>query len=82
MADNDAEPRMLRVTGLWASDTKDGQGRLLSGSIGPTLRLVILPNRQKAKPADPDYIAYYAVNERQTDAKPQQQALADNAWAL
>lgn len=48
---------MLRLTGLWESSSQNG-GRVLSGRINGSCRLVILPNRYKAKDSDPDFIAY------------------------
>ena len=53
------ESKMIKLTGLWKS--KDGKS--LNGTIGATVRLVILPNGYKKKDNDPDYVAFVAPNE-------------------
>lgn len=50
---------MIKLTGLWERENKDGERRLL-GTLSPFSRLVILPNRRKEDPDDPDYIAFIA----------------------
>jgi len=51
---------MIRLTGLWKNEKKDGSGAFLAGSLSPSSRLLIVPNRKKEKEAEPDFIAYLA----------------------
>ncbi len=60
---------LIRLTGLWKSQTKAGDA-MLSGSMSPTSKLIILPNTYKQKDSEPDYIAFMAPYEKQ-EAKPQ-----------
>lgn len=55
---------LIRLTGLWKNQTKAGD-TMLSGSISPTSKLVILPNSRKQKDSEPDYIAFMAPYEKQ-----------------
>jgi hypothetical protein len=55
---------LIRLTGLWKSQTKAG-GSMLSGSLSPTSKLIILPNSRKQKDSEPDYIAFMAPHEKQ-----------------
>jgi hypothetical protein len=55
---------LIRLTGLWRSQTKAGD-TMLSGKISPTSKLVILPNSRKQKDSEPDYIAFVAPYEKQ-----------------
>jgi hypothetical protein len=55
----DNENNLIRLTGLWKTDTKAGD-TMLAGSISPSSRLVILPNKKKQKDSDPDYVAFMA----------------------
>lgn len=50
---------MIKITGLWKRENKEGEFRLL-GTLSPFSRLVILPNKYKEKPDDPDYVAFIA----------------------
>ena len=46
MAQNPQNPsQLLRVTGLWASTSKNGR-RMLSGQVSPGLRLLVMENLQ------------------------------------
>ena len=60
---------LIRLTGLWKSQTKAGAA-MLSGSMSPTSKLIILANTRKQKDSEPDYIAFLAPYEKQED-KPQ-----------
>ncbi len=60
---------LIRLTGLWRSQTKAGD-TMLSGGISPTSKLIILPNSRKQKDSEPDYIAFMAPYEKQ-EAKPE-----------
>jgi len=64
-----AETNLLRLTGLWKTQTKAG-AIMLSGSLSPSSKLVILPNTKKQKASDPDYIAFMAPAEKREDQKP------------
>jgi len=61
---------LIRLTGLWKSQTKAG-ATMLSGSISPTSKLVILPNSKKQKDSEPDYIAFIAPYEKQEQKQPE-----------
>lgn len=61
---------LIRLTGLWRSQTKAGDV-MLSGSISPTSKLVILPNSRKQKDSEPDYIAFVAPSEKQERQQPE-----------
>ncbi len=61
---------LIRMTGLWRGQTKAGE-TMLSGSLSPTSKLVILPNTRKQKDSEPDYIAFLAPVDKQDD-KPEQ----------
>lgn len=57
---------LIRITGLWKSQTKAGDV-MLSGSFSPTSKLIILPNSRKQKDSEPDYIAFMAPNEKKEE---------------
>ena len=54
---------LVRLTGLWLSESKAGE-KYLSGSVSPPSRLLVLPNAHKQKASDPDYIAFLAPQEK------------------
>lgn len=65
---------MLRVTGLWASTSKNGR-RMLSGQVSPTMKLLILENTQ-ATGNQPKWEAFLAPSEKreqQTSQPPSQE---------
>lgn len=66
MSDNS---NLIRITGLWRSQTKAGD-TMLSGNFTPSSKLIILPNTKKQKDTEPDYIAFMAPVEK----KPEQPA--------
>ena len=57
------ESNLIRLTGLWKSESKSG-GNYLSGSISASSKLLILPNQRKEKDSDPDFIAFMAPQEK------------------
>jgi hypothetical protein len=61
-----AEQNLIRMTGLWKTQTKAG-ATMLSGSLSPSSKLVILPNSKKQKASDPDYIAFLAPAEKKEE---------------
>jgi len=61
---------LIRLTGLWRSQTKAGD-TMLSGSISPTSKLIILANSRKQKDSEPDYIAFMAPHEKQEKQQPE-----------
>lgn len=63
MVDHNDSNLLVRLTGLWKGQNKTGE-TFLSGSISASSRLLILPNKRKQKPSDPDYIAYIAPQEK------------------
>ena len=58
---------LIRLTGLWKGETKAGE-IMLTGSLSPSSKLVILPNSKKQKASDPDYIAFIAPAEKKEEA--------------
>lgn len=56
-----SEQGLIRLTGLWKGETKQGQV-MLSGTVSPSSKLVILPNKDK-QGNGPDYICYMAPNQ-------------------
>ena len=44
---------MIRLTGLWV-----GKNGIVSGSLSPSARLVIMPAGIKKSSSDPDFVAY------------------------
>ena len=58
-----ADSNLVRLTGLWENQSKQG-GKYLVGSISPSSRLLIFPNRKKQKDSDPDFVAYIAPQEK------------------
>lgn len=66
--------RMIKLTGLWERENKDGEKRLL-GTLSPFSRLVVLPNKRKEREEDPDYIAFIAPVD---DHKPRSRGRSGN----
>lgn len=60
---------MIKITGLWKSQTEKGEA-MLSGTISPTSRLVILVNAFKKSDNDPTHIAFIVENKKQEPASP------------
>ena len=58
-----ADSNLVRLTGLWESLSEQG-GKYLVGSISPSSRLLIFPNKRKRKDSDPDFVAYIAPQEK------------------
>lgn len=61
------DSKLVRLTGLWKGQNKTGE-TFLSGSISASSRLLVLPNKRKQKPSDPDYIAYIAPQEKDEES--------------
>jgi hypothetical protein len=57
------EGNLIRLTGLWKSQTKTGE-TMLTGGLSPSSKLIVLPNNRKQKDSDPDYIAFMASGEK------------------
>ena len=57
---------LIRLTGLWRSESRQGD-TFLAGNISPTSKLLILPNNRKQRESDPDWIAYLAPPEERQD---------------
>lgn len=62
------DKQLIRLTGLWKSQAKSGSN-YLTGSISASSKLIILPNTQKQKDSDPDFIAYLAPAEKKEPTK-------------
>lgn len=72
MADNNSTNNgssdLLPVTGLWKSKLRNG-GTMLSGTVSPGLRLVILPVKERKSDKHPEYTAFFApANKREEQA--------------
>ena len=63
---------LVRLTGLWKSKTKKGQG-YLSGSLG-SARIIIFQNDRKEGEKSPDYIVYLSPQKGKEDRKEEGQA--------
>ena len=48
---------LVRVGGVWKNKTKSGSS-YLAGQLGGYARMVVMPNKDKAKESDPDYIVF------------------------
>jgi hypothetical protein len=64
MAENS---KMVLLTGLWKSKTRDG-GFMLSGNLSKSARIVVLVNKQKQQgragdEKKPDYLIFTASND-------------------
>lgn len=65
---------LVRLTGLWKGQMKNGQS-YLSGSLG-SARLVIFPNDKKDGEKSPDFIVYMSPQKaKEGETKP-----ADNGF--
>jgi len=71
---------LIRLTGLWRSESRQGES-FLAGNISPTSKLLILPNNRKSRESDPDYIAYLAPPEERPDRE-QERELASQMSLL
>lgn len=62
---------MIRLTGLWKTKSKGRSGEVLSGKVTPNMQLLIVPNGQKQKASEPDFIAYLTepAKEEQPEAE-------------
>jgi hypothetical protein len=67
---------MLKLTGLWASETKNGD-KMLAGKLSPMARIVILPNKFKKNPTDPDYYLFIAAVDNGEKREDKQEAPAE-----
>jgi hypothetical protein len=57
---------MIPVTGLWKRKIKSSGETMLSGTISRSLRVVILPNKDKQDgDKKPDYLLFFSKNETQ-----------------
>lgn len=66
---------LIKITGLWINQSKDG-GQYLSGSWGPTLRVIVFKNKNKRPDSqDPDYNLFLAPVQTQ----PKEKSVQDNA---
>jgi hypothetical protein len=68
------DSQLLKLTGLWKSETKNGSV-MLKGSIRPGLSLVVLRN-DKATGNQPEYSAFLAPSTKQEDGASDDQAPA------
>ncbi len=59
-----ANSELIKVTGLWQSEDKNGN-LVLSGNLNGNARVVIFTNNYKEAEKEPDYIMYLGKNEKQ-----------------
>jgi len=59
------ESKLIRVTGLWKTKTKQAGKTMLSGQMGGECRVIILPNDRKQNEREPDYVLFFAPSEGQ-----------------
>ena len=59
----------LKLTGLWRGKDRNGE-TFYSGSVNPTVRLMIFKNSYKKEDRDPDLIAYLVPAEKKDNGKP------------
>ena len=64
--------QLLKLTGLWVSETKAGR-KMLSGEIRPGLKLLVLENKG-ATGNQPRYEAFLAPHQKQEDTPPTPEA--------
>jgi hypothetical protein len=57
----------LKLTGLWKNTSKDGQ-IFYSGSLSPTVRVLVFKNNFKKEDRDPDLVLYLAPADKKEDA--------------
>ena len=53
----------IKLTGLWRGENRNGEA-YFSGSVNPTMRLLIFKNNHKGSERDPDLIAYLVPVEK------------------
>ena len=53
----------IKLTGLWKNTSKDGQ-TYYSGSLSPTVRVLVFKNNFKKEDRDPDLVLYLAPAEK------------------
>ena len=64
MADGKSE--LLKVTGLWQSNDKNGN-MVLSGNLNGNARIVIFANTHKEAENQPDFNMYVTKNEKRDE---------------
>lgn len=55
---------MIPLTGLWLSETKDGE-KYFSGTLGTGAKVLIFKNKFKKEDSHPDYQLYIGQNKKQ-----------------
>jgi len=73
-SEEDKQSSLVRLTGLWLSQSQAGE-KYLAGSLSPSSRLLILPNKHKTGKTDPDYIAYMAPAEKREKQQAKEETL-------
>jgi len=54
---------MVKLTGLWKGKDRNGKA-ILSGTVSPGAKLLVLPNTHKKRDSDPDFVAFIASVEK------------------
>lgn len=57
---------MIRLTGLWKNESKQGKP-YLKGNLSPAAGLLVMRNEYKKADNDPDYYVYLAQNHGKND---------------
>ena len=68
---------MIKVTGLWKNKGKDGK-LYLSGRLGYSANMLILPNNYKKEEKDPDYNLFITEPKKREQQKPAETTNDDN----
>lgn len=68
------ESNLIKISGLWINQTKEGGVQYLSGSWGPAVKILVFKNKNKrADSKDPDYNFFLAPSEPKEKPKPEQE---------
>jgi hypothetical protein len=65
---------LIRIGGLWINESKDNT-KYISGSWGPTLKVLIFKNKNKRPDSkDPDYTMFLAPVESKEKSEPKDES--------
>lgn len=64
------ESNLVLISGLWSGQTKAGVQKL-TGTLTPTSQIIILPNKNKQRENQPDYLMYMAPYEKKQQQQEQ-----------
>ena len=64
-----AMPDSVKLMGLWKNKDRNGN-TYLAGGLGPTARVLVLPNTRKKESKEPDYHVFIARRSRKEEIPP------------